>query len=53
VITISIGVSTLKPPPRVGAEDLLRAADQALYRAKDRGRNRTVALAPEDLLVPR
>jgi diguanylate cyclase (GGDEF)-like protein len=53
VVTISVGVSTLRHPPRVGPEDLLRAADQALYRAKDRGRNRTVALDPAELLAPR
>jgi len=53
VVTISVGVSSLQPPVEVGAEDLLRAADQALYRAKNQGRNRSVALAPDSLLAPR
>jgi len=38
-ITVSIGVAE---PDEVGADpdDVLRAADQALYRAKKTGRNR-------------
>ncbi len=53
VVTISVGVSSLQPPIDVGAEDLLRAADQALYSAKNQGRNRSVALAPDSLLARR
>jgi diguanylate cyclase (GGDEF)-like protein len=38
-VTISIGVA--QPEDRLAsAEDVIRAADQALYRAKNRGRNR-------------
>ncbi|MCU0229871.1 MAG: diguanylate cyclase [Acidobacteria bacterium] len=53
LVTISVGVATLRPPPVIGPEDLLRTADQALYRAKDQGRNRSVALSPEQQLAPR
>jgi diguanylate cyclase (GGDEF)-like protein len=38
--TISIGVATLDPAEPVAADQLLRAADAALYEAKRAGRNR-------------
>ncbi|MGI9415959.1 MAG: PleD family two-component system response regulator [Hyphomicrobiales bacterium] len=41
-ITISIGVSTMQGPGDT-PEDVLKRADQALYRAKRDGRNRVVA----------
>ena len=41
-ITVSIGASTLSPPAEGTVEQLLREADQALYLAKDRGRDRAV-----------
>jgi diguanylate cyclase (GGDEF)-like protein len=44
-ITVSIGVSSL-PACGTTAEDAIVAADRALYRAKESGRNATVA-APE------
>lgn len=44
-VTISGGVSVLDHDLMLNAEDLLRAADQALYDAKRNGKNR-VALAP-------
>jgi diguanylate cyclase (GGDEF)-like protein len=43
VVTISLGVATLIPSPGVTADDLIATADQALYRAKEQGRNRCVA----------
>ncbi|MEO7370781.1 MAG: GGDEF domain-containing protein, partial [Ilumatobacteraceae bacterium] len=38
-ITASIGVASLSPSSSSSAEDLLRHADTAMYRAKDAGRN--------------
>jgi diguanylate cyclase len=39
-VTISGGVATIYPPATVGPDELLFAADKALYRAKCLGRNR-------------
>jgi diguanylate cyclase (GGDEF)-like protein len=39
-VTVSIGVASMTPTERQSAELLVRAADQALYRAKEQGRNR-------------
>jgi two-component system chemotaxis family response regulator WspR len=47
VVTISIGVASLRPNAEQRIEDLIEAADQALYAAKRAGRNRVVA-APAD-----
>ncbi|WP_256261415.1 sensor domain-containing diguanylate cyclase [Pseudomonas gingeri] len=41
-ITVSIGASTLSPPAEGTVEQLLREADQALYQAKDNGRDQVV-----------
>lgn len=43
-VTVSIGVAIMMPGVDMDAQGLLRAADEALYRAKHEGRNR-VALA--------
>jgi diguanylate cyclase (GGDEF)-like protein/PAS domain S-box-containing protein len=45
-ITVSIGVATY-PQQAVTAEELIRAADVALYEAKHGGRNRVVRCAAE------
>jgi two-component system, chemotaxis family, response regulator WspR len=41
-ITVSVGTATAYPNGGKAAEDLISAADQALYQAKRQGRNRTV-----------
>lgn len=46
-LTISIGVSTCDDGTTTTAE-LLRRADEALYRAKDQGRNRVCGYGPAD-----
>ena len=40
IVTVSIGVATTVPRPRGDPADLIRAADDALYAAKDAGRDR-------------
>jgi diguanylate cyclase (GGDEF)-like protein len=46
-VTISGGVATIAPRTKVSADQLLRAADQALYRAKCLGRNQIASAAVE------
>lgn len=40
VVTITIGIATITPDREAASDDLLAAADQALYQAKKEGRNR-------------
>jgi diguanylate cyclase (GGDEF)-like protein len=41
VVTVSLGVGWANPTPSGDWREVLAAADAALYRAKQRGRNRT------------
>jgi diguanylate cyclase (GGDEF)-like protein len=47
VLTISIGVAAVTPQARRSWSGLVQLADQALYAAKDGGRDRAVALEQE------
>lgn len=44
-VTVSIGVSTWQPEIKENFEELIRRADEALYRAKEQGRNRVCTLS--------
>jgi diguanylate cyclase (GGDEF)-like protein/PAS domain S-box-containing protein len=47
-VTVSVGIAA-HPDCGDSPEELLEAADRALYRAKREGRNRVVTAAPDDL----
>lgn len=46
VVTLSIGLATIIPRNGLHLEDLIRAADEALYQAKHQGRNQSWAQQP-------
>jgi two-component system cell cycle response regulator len=47
-VTISLGVAVTDPAIPLNPRELLQVADDALYRAKDRGRNRSELGTPAD-----
>ena len=50
-VTASFGVTARIDKSPVDSQEILRLADAALYRAKERGRNRTELARAEDLVV--
>lgn len=44
-VSLTVGAAAARPGPGFDAEDLRRAADEALYRAKAEGRDRACSLA--------
>jgi len=50
IVTLSLGVSTVVPSEHNSADNLIEAADKALYQAKESGRNKVMTLP--DLLYP-
>jgi two-component system cell cycle response regulator len=51
ILTVSIGVACCRPQVGDELETLFMAADRAMYRAKESGRNQVVSVLPEDVLT--
>jgi diguanylate cyclase (GGDEF)-like protein len=47
-VTVSVGVACRTPQGKEPVDVLIKAADDALYRAKETGRNRVIVAAPDD-----
>ncbi len=46
-ITLSFGIATMVPNKQASPDDLIESADQALYRAKEEGRNQIIVFNNE------
>ena len=46
-VTISLGLACINPEKMVPVDNLINCADQAMYLAKQQGRNRTVRWSPD------
>ncbi|MDX1389225.1 MAG: diguanylate cyclase, partial [Acidobacteriota bacterium] len=49
VVTVSIGLSSFEPGSKIGVAEILKRSDEALYRAKQEGRNRVRYAEPDEL----
>ncbi|MEM0980908.1 MAG: diguanylate cyclase [Cyanobacteria bacterium P01_H01_bin.58] len=46
LVTLSLGVASMRPHPLKSSDELVEAADRALYQAKEAGRDRVVTATP-------